>query len=259
MKIFDLIKNCQDDWVFNTLGIESFNQSSRSRLRHWFTHLKDNVHNIDGDIFEFGVYKGGGVLSMGILLKILNSTKKIYAFDSFSGFPSYHKNDSLDNFETRNDLFDHDMQHKAQLCRNLAEWRLKEAVNPSNISTSGDFSDISKAWLENRINQFELDNIVLVEGDFINSVPKFFDGYNGNIFSANIDCDLYEGYRSTLGPVYERCLPGSMIYLDEFYSLKFPGARIAVSEFFDGKNDELFKLRSFKHEFERWAIIKKSI
>jgi len=44
-----------DDWIFNSLGIESFNLTSRSRLRHWFTHVRNNHLILKGDILEFGV------------------------------------------------------------------------------------------------------------------------------------------------------------------------------------------------------------
>ena len=129
-------------------------------------------------------------------------------------------------------------------------------MNPSNISTSGDFSDVTRSYLEDKIGAFELDNIVLIEGSFNETLPQFFSQYKGSIFSANIDCDLYEGYRVCLENIYHRCESGALIYLDEYYSLKFPGARIAVCEFMEDKV-ELVKLLSHdQNDFERWAVIK---
>ena len=88
--LLDTFKLNNEDWIYNSLGIENFNDQSKSRLRHWYNHLKKYYNEIEGDIFEFGVYKGNGVISMAILLKLLKSNKKIYAFDSFTGFPGYH-------------------------------------------------------------------------------------------------------------------------------------------------------------------------
>ena len=88
-----------EDWIYNTLDIENLNPESNSRLKHWFSHARKNVSKLDGDLFEFGVYKGGGTIAMALQLKMLDSNKKIYAFDSFSGFPSYHPNDDYINFE----------------------------------------------------------------------------------------------------------------------------------------------------------------
>ena len=256
MDFAQILRECSDDWVFNSIGIENFNSTTRSRLRHWFDHVRMKHDEISGDIFEFGVYKGGGAIAMGILLKMLGSDKTVYAFDSFSGFPNYHKNDSLDMFDERQDLFSRKHREEANLCRKIAEWRLSDKVNPSNISTSGDFSDVTRAYLEDKIAAFGLDNIVLIEGSFSETLPKFFQQYTGSVFSANIDCDLYEGYRVCLENIYHKCQSGSFIYLDEYYSLKFPGARIAVCEFMADKVETAKLLSDNQNDFERWAIVK---
>lgn len=251
-----LFNNCSDDWIYNSLGIENFNNTSRSRLRHWYAHAKKYHSMLEGDIFEFGVYKGGGAIAMGLLLKEIGSNKKIYAFDSFSGFPGYHKNDDLSVFEKRSDIFSEDLIFKAQLCKKIAQWRVGAEITPQNISTSGDFSDATKQSLEKKIQKFELDNIEVIEGEFKDTIPSFFENYSGSVFSANIDCDLYDGYKQALEPTYKRCVKGAMIYLDEYYSLKFPGARVAVHEFLERHPANLSILSSDENDFERWAIIK---
>jgi len=258
MNLSTVLNESTDDWVFNSLGIESFNSTSRSRLRHWFAHARQNHSVLTGDILEFGVYKGGGVIAMGLLLKALGSSKTIYAFDSFSGFPGYHLNDDLSMFEKRPDIFEDELIRKARLCKDIAEWRIGGDITPKNISTSGDFSDASKEMLEQKISKFGLDNIVVIEGDFEHTVPKFFNDYEGSVFSANIDCDLYAGYQAALAPTFGKCVDGGMIYLDEYYSLKFPGARIAVQEFMDVSKCRLVCLSSDENDFERWAIVKEA-
>ena len=42
-----------------------------------------------------------------------NNAKKIYAIDSFSGFPGYHENDGLSQYEVRKDKFSDDLINKA--------------------------------------------------------------------------------------------------------------------------------------------------
>lgn len=245
-----------DDWIFNSLGLENLNFGGNSRLRHWFSHARENHSKLKGDIFEFGVYKGGGTIAMALLLKILGSNKKVYAFDSFSGFPSYHINDEYQAFERHPNLFEIQLREKARLCKEIAEWRLGVPANAANISTSGDFSDISREWLENRLNRFCLDNVEIIEGDFKDTIPEFMKSFRGDVFSANIDCDLYEGYRDSLNAIYPIAVKGAMIYLDEYYSLKFPGARIAVSEFIKSAEESVTLLSNDKNDFQRWAILK---
>ena len=60
--------------------------------------MKENHNKIDGDIVESGVYKGSSLLAMGLLLKEIGSSKKVYGFDSFSGFPPvFHDYDDTYN------------------------------------------------------------------------------------------------------------------------------------------------------------------
>ena len=46
------------------------------------------------------------------------------------------------------------------------------------------------------------------------------------------------------------------MYLDEYYSLKFPGARIATDEFFFDKNDKPEMYPRQTMDFERWFVTK---
>ena len=77
------------------------------------------------------------------------------------------------------------------------------------------------------------------------------------MFYATIDCDLYSGYKSVIESIYNLSQKKSLIYLDEYYSLKFPGARIAVHEFTSKYKISPKLLSSDKYDFERWGIIKK--
>jgi len=67
-EIQEVLLNNPDDFVFNLTGVENYNSSS-SRLRFWFEHCKKNIDKLDGDIFEFGVFRGASLLSIALLLK----------------------------------------------------------------------------------------------------------------------------------------------------------------------------------------------
>ena len=201
-------------WVFNSLSIENFNLESKSRLVHWYRHALANASNLEGDIFEFGTYKGGGLISMALLLRSIGVKKKIYAFDSFTGFPGYHKKDDLSQFKKRNDLFSLTHLEQAMLAKDVAEFRLGHEITPSNISTSGDFSDVNIDYLRARIKKFGLENIEIIEGPFAETLPPFLKKYQGKVFSANIDCDLYQGYKDTLQPIFDLLIYGGILNLD---------------------------------------------
>jgi len=250
----EAIINHTDDYIFNILDIENFN-SDNSRLRFWFEHCKKNIDKIEGDIFEFGVFKGSSLISIAMLLKKIGSDKKVYGFDSFSGFPPYHPNDSLNAFESNPKIFDEEHIKKHKLLMNITSIKKKD-ISPLNISSAGNFSDTTEESVRKRINDFELDNIELVVGEYSKTIPFFFKTYKGIIFSCNMDCDLYLSYKQALPFVYKKMTDGSFIHLDEYYSLKFPGARIACVEFFKKMNINPSKCIVPANEFERWCLIK---
>ena len=258
--IVSILENDSSDYIFNILKIENHNSNSNSRLRFWFDHCKKNINDISGDIFEFGVFRGQSIISMGILLKRLGSSKKIYGFDSFSGFPNYHENDSLDKFnELRGDLFESEISRRIELVTRLKKELSNIDSSQANISSSGEFNDTSYDAVKSKIELFGLDNIELIEGDFRETVPAFFKEKQKIIFSANIDCDLYDGYKICLPYISKYLQVGGYVHLDEYYSIKFPGARIACEEFLSSNDTDLSleKNDTPKEEFERWYLEKK--
>ena len=72
----------------------------------------------------------------------------------------------------------------------------------------------------------------------------------------NIDCDLYDGYRIVLPFVWDNLSKGGYVHLDEYYSLKFPGARIATMEFCEKMKITPKQNLSRTGEFERWYLSK---
>ena len=138
---------------------------------------------------------------------------------------------------------------------NWREFFLEKKVNVKNISSSKDFSNTNLELLYKKIKLLELDNIEIVKGLFSETMvmdkekPK-------RIMAVLMDCDLYESYMETFNFVWDRMSLGGMIYLDEYYSLKFPGARIATDKFLE-QNSGTLKMSKKKGSFERWHLIKK--
>jgi len=50
--------------------------------------------------------------------------------------------------------------------------------------------------------------------------------------------------------------PGGLIYLDEYFSLKFPGPRLAVNQFLAAEPRALLERLEDWLDFERWIIRK---
>ena len=132
---------------------------------------------------------------------------------------------------------------------------MNKKISVKNISSSFDFSSNSLPLLKRKIKYLDLDNIEIVVGQFKNTIPKFFKT-NVKIFSANIDSDLYEGYKLCLPYIYDNLQKNGYIHLDKYYSLKFAGPKIVCDEFAKQRNFKITKNKSFKWEFERHCIIK---
>lgn len=244
----------KEKWEFGALGIYDYHD--HGTLDGYFNFVKNNVGRLEGDIVEAGVFNGRSLLGMALLLKEIGSDKKVYGFDSFGGFPVLHKYDDINKF---NDLFASgkiNQEHMARVEKNKI-WRetiLSVPVNANNISTSANFSDVNRQIIEKKIELLKLDNIVLVEGDFLETMV---DGTGPvKIMAGLIDCDLYSSYKISLPYVWERLVTGGYLYLDEYYSLKFPGAKIASDEFFDSLVDKPQMEALRDREFERWFVLK---
>jgi hypothetical protein len=245
------------EWKFNVVGLYNYKKSGK--LEGYFDFIKKYHNQLEGDICEVGVYRGFSILATALLLKELGSDKKVWGFDSFSGFPSYHKNDDLSKFEDlyANGFISESHFQDYRLNIQLKEFMSGQSVSPSTISSSMDFSETSLSLLKSKIKYFGLDNIILVDGDYKDTMTQKTHT-NAKFMSALIDCDLYESHKISLPFVWDRMPIGGYLFLDEYYSLKFPGARIATNEFFSNKLDKPEMYPRKPMDFERWFVKKNS-
>lgn len=246
------------EYELNLLGIDEFHINTNSRLRFWYEDIRKNADR-EGDIFEFGVYRGASLIAVALILKEIGSDKIVYGFDSFDGFPSYSSFDDLACFEkyrgtTFSEEFLNERQRFLQLKRELTGI---SDFDPVSIASSGSFSGTSRLSIDKKLEYFKLDNVRLIEGDFKDTIPKFFDNNcNVKISSANLDCDLYEGYDVVLPSLFKHLASQGYVHLDEYYSFKYPGAKIACDKFFQscGVTPQQNEVRA--GEFERWYFKK---
>mgnify|MGYP001361244978 CR=1 FL=1 len=260
-QILSYISKDDAEFIYTTIGIDNFSELSQSRLRFLYRHIRENHRDYEGDIFEFGVFRGASLIAMAMLLKQLGSDKKIYGFDSFSGFPRFNEKDSLSNFSSSDykESFSAAVLDRFEMLSGIKSKLLSMQINEENISTSSNFSDTSLDALKKKIDLLGLDNIVLIDGDFKKTLPIFFEDHEIDIFAANLDCDLYDGYEIALPFIWDGLVKGGYLHLDEYYSLKFPGAKLACDKFFKEKNISPNSHVNIRPgEFERFYITKGS-
>ena len=167
----------------------------------------------------------------------------MYGMDSFEGFPivKYHSNDLPKKF---NDLYKNNLISLEHL--KLSKKRTNNFNSLSHLEGNY-FKKINNIFETSK----EFPNITLIKGSFLNTTPIF----NKKISLLHLDCDLYESYLTCLNNLYKNVVNNGVIVFDEYYSHKYPGARIAVDEFFKDKKGT-FECYKTLEGHERWCFIK---
>ena len=246
----------KDDWEFNVLGI--YNYRKPGPLFHYFDYIIEHHDHIDGDICEAGVFKGRSLIATGLLLKELGSSKQVFGYDSFQGFPPiYHDNDDISKFDYLLKEGRISKNHYAKIQKNLTFRSIdeKKGLSAKNISLSGDFSSVRIEDVQRKIEFLSLDNVHLVPGAFFDTMIDV-RVKTQKFMAALLDCDLYSSYKVALPFIWRRLAIGGYVFLDEYYSLKFPGARIATDKFFTTRIDKPHKYKEEPGDFERWYVRK---
>ena len=240
-------------WEFGVLDIH---HPEFCTLREYF-QLIPKLERVPGNIVELGVARGRSLITTGLILEDLNSSKSVMGLDSFQGFPNYSPEDDFSNFETLRSTGVISEKHYLRVQRNSAHVKARGAdVHPSHISSSQDFSNTSIDYVQSRIDYLGLTKRVRVQvGDFTLNIQKLIGGETLSL--ALLDSDLFQSYAATLPTIWKHLSPGGYIYLDEYYSLKFPGPRIAVDKFMGSISDGNLIMLEPWMDFERWAIVKK--
>ena len=190
-----------------------FGRSNILRVIYWDCFFGEIENLENGLIIECGVGRGRSLIILLALAEFyanLNSRekRKIYALDSFIGFPEPSSYD----FSARNPK--------------RGEW----SSSPSGKYKYGS-EFLKEVLLESEVN---LDKLHIVEGFFEESLGLIPDA---PISLLHLDGDLYESYKSPLLKLAMRIQVGGLVILDDFQANKttegdpFPGARLAVEEF----------------------------
>lgn len=190
---------------------------------------------IEGDFVECGVAAGSQIGVMGHVCRLLNSNKKIYAYDSYKGIPLAGPNDTdqpgvgpLDpNRPMPNDL--------------------RELLVSSGVTSHGldvVMGNILTRWGLN-IKQYEF-----VEGWFQDTLP--FNNIE-KISLLRLDGDLYESTKVCMEYLHPKVQRGGFVIIDDY---ALAGAKKAVHEYWDkhGLNYDLIPVRPQDKEVHWYQI-----
>ena len=178
---------------------------------------------LEGEIIEFGVWRGHMTKRMAAAAKNAGVRKKLYACDSFEGFG--------DEVITSEDT---------SLFRPARKLKKK-------FTAANDVPD----KLDEFFRSFDLDG-VCVKGFFNQSLSIIND--TTKYCFAHVDCDAYTSHLDCLTYVYQRMSTGGCIVFDDYDKKPWPGATKAVDEFLSDKPEKI-KFSDNK-ENPAWYIIK---
>jgi len=162
---------------------------------------------VKGSIIECGVYKGFGLMAWAKLSTMLepeNLTRRIYGFDTFSGFPNVSRKDSNPVARVKkNALFANSYDELIALIEQYDKDRFLGHV----------------------------DKVHIIKGDVVTTIPQFLQDHSHLIVSLLfLDLDLYEPTKLALEKFVPRMPKGAIIAFDEIDNPMWPGETLALAD-----------------------------
>ncbi len=175
---------------------------------------------LPGAVAEFGVRNGANYFFLARLIEIFNgsqrhdgiSSRHLYGFDTFAGFPSVGEED-----------------------KSKASW---QDMGAGGVPTNREvfFADYETFRTQSTIGN----RLHIVEGDVMQTLPQLLADAPGLRFSLiYLDLDLYAPTKLCLEQLWDKLVPGGIVVLDEYALPEFPGESAAADEFLAGKNIKL--------------------
>jgi len=197
-----------------------------------------------GTYLEAGVFNGSMLINIAQFLKNKNKKFNLIGVDTFEGFPLDTIGHKYDDPEYFNVLLDKNLitsDHYTKAIERTSQLKEKEHLEKSYFKEIANLFQIVE----------DFDNIKLIKTSFNNINSDEI----GKVDVLFIDCDLYQSYLDVLNKLYSKVKIGGVVVFDEYYSLKYPGALVAVVEFFETKKG-YFEKYITEEGFERVCFIK---
>jgi hypothetical protein len=152
-------------------------------------------NNIEGDLIETGVWRGGACIFMKAMLMAYGSNRKVYVADSFEGLPKPHSKYPADKGS---------IYYK---CKNLI---------------------VSQEEVERNFEKYGLldNNVVFIKGWFSKTLPTL---KIDKLSILRIDCDMYGSTTEVLNTLYDKLSIGGFCIVDDYSSL--PECKKAVDDY----------------------------
>jgi O-methyltransferase len=190
------------------LKVKQYTMTSKERLFALCDAVSYVVkHQIGGDIVECGVWKGGSMMAVAdTLLKLNDTSRELYLFDTFEGMSEPTEQDRDFTGESANSL--------------LAKQKLDES------SAMWCYSPLEKVQESVLGVGYPSNKVHFVKGKVEETLP--YEGL-GKIAILRLDTDWYESTKHELIHLFPLIAPGGVLIIDDYGW--WEGARQAVDEY----------------------------
>jgi len=183
------------------------------RLSYIINHIGSFCKDVKGDVCEVGVYKGGSLTRIAPLFK----NKKVFGIDTFEGLPEPSEWDNVNN---------------------LKEFRGHKKGAFGDV----DFKELQEYFKKN------YKNVVLIKCLFPNGViKKMFK--NRTFCFVHVDVDFYQSVKDCCKFFCPKLAIDGIIMFDDYNFSSTPGAKKAVDEYFENKDNYLIRKLPTKQFF----------
>jgi hypothetical protein len=201
--------------------LENFSNWVRNRDLSKFLYRSEiyrSILSVPGVVIDAGVLYGGSLstwLHLGEIYEPVNYGRRIFGFDTFTGFPEVSEKDIP------------------------RQRKFPEYYQPGTFSAAKAEKHIVELvkWLDQTRKLSQLPRITLVKGDIRKTLPELLQSDKSILVALlHIDIDLYAPTKATI----EACLPrmpkGAVICFDELCYHDWPGETEAVLDIFKSMN-----------------------
>jgi O-methyltransferase len=200
--------------------VKSYTITSEERIICLYESLEYiRLNNIEGDLVECGVFKGGNILGMMEYCNFYNLSKNIWGFDTFSGMTEPE---------------DVDIDHNDTLAKNIYQ--------SNDIICKSSLDEVNNVLQKSNFDKRKLN---LVIGDVCETL-KIDSNIPNKISLLRLDTDWYKSTKTELEVLYPKLSNDGLLIIDDYGHWK--GAKLAVDEYFDSQK--------FEYEFIDYTGIK---
>jgi len=165
------------------------------------------ILDIKGSVVECGVFRGFGIMTwanLSAILEPVNFMRRIYGFDTFTGFTSLNEKDrgEFNNIS------------QGGLCSNSYD----------------ELDELIQVYDKNRYLG-HMKKVELIKGDATKTIPEFIENNKHIVVSLLfLDFDLYEPTKVALKSFVSRIPKGGIVAFDEIDHPLWPGETLAFLE-----------------------------